>query len=471
VRRRLALTVLAVVGMVMVAFLLPLAVLVRVVAEDRALSAAEQEARYLAGVLAAVEDRTSVDVVLGQLNTGKDRSATVWLADGSRLGATVNPPADELVLARGGRSFTSSGGGARRVWVPVRQSDGTTAAAAVTVPGTTLHRGVARAWTILGLLGLVLALLAVAVADRLARAIVAPIEDLGRVTARLQHGDLAARVEPRGPPEVVEVGHTVNRLAGRIGELLADEREAVADLSHRLRTPLTALQLEAEGLHDPDERARLSGAVAELTDAVTAVIQEARRPPGERISTPADLGAVVSDRMAFWSVLAEDQQRHWSLDLAAGQRPVAVPTDDLVAVVDALLANVFNHTPEGTAFRVAVGPAPGGNARLVVEDEGPGFPAGAAPARGRSGAGSTGLGLDIAFLMKAQADYKILIISSSLDLKQYFRAVDLGARVLIGATYNGIYLEYSAGIGLMDLDSFGGTRRSVYMKLIAGYRF
>ena len=40
----------------------------------------------------------------------------------------------------------------------------------------------------------------------------------------------------------------VNRLAGRIGELLAAEREAAANLAHRLRTPLTALRLDAEAL-------------------------------------------------------------------------------------------------------------------------------------------------------------------------------------------------------------------------------
>jgi signal transduction histidine kinase len=63
--------------------------------------------------------------------------------------------------------------------------------------------------------------------------------------------------------------------------------------------------------------------------------------------------------------------------------------------VDALLGNVFAHTPEGTAFGVAVRPRAGGGAEVTVSDAGPGTRTPAVE-RGQSGAGSTGLGLDIA---------------------------------------------------------------------------
>ena len=65
--------------------------------------------------------------------------------------------------------------------------------------------------------------------------------------------------------------------------------------------------------------------------------------------------------------------------------------------MDALLGNVFAHTPDGTSFAVRLAPRPGGGALLVVADAGPGLPQGSpALRRGASGAGSTGLGLDIA---------------------------------------------------------------------------
>ncbi len=82
-----------------------------------------------------------------------------------------------------------------------------------------------------------------------------------------------------------------------------------------------------------------------------------------------------------------------------------------------------------------------------------------------------GLGFDFAFLLKAVAEYKIFIFKAGLDLKQYFKLADIAGKVLIGATYKGAFIEVSAGIGLLDMDSFAGVRRSVCIKTMAGYRF
>ena len=78
-----------------------------------------------------------------------------------------------------------------------------------------------------------------------------------------------------------------------------------------------------------------------------------------------------------------------------GSLPVRLTQGDLAAMVDALLENVFAHTPEGVEFSVAVRSRVGGGASLVVEDAGPGFARGLVPRRGTSRRGSTGLGLDI----------------------------------------------------------------------------
>ena len=97
-------------------------------------------------------------------------------------------------------------------------------------------------------------MLSVAVADQLARSLVRPLRAVAGASDRLATGDLSVRAELTGPPEVRRAGAGLNRLAVRIGELLAHERETVADLSHRLRTPLTALRIDAESLRSDAER-------------------------------------------------------------------------------------------------------------------------------------------------------------------------------------------------------------------------
>jgi signal transduction histidine kinase len=106
------------------------------------------------------------------------------------------------------------------------------------------------------------------------------------------------------------------------------------------------------------------------------------------------LRAVVNERLAFWAVLAEDQGRAWTADLDGDAVSVNVPPDDLGSAIDAVIANILAHTDEGTGFEVSVVDQ-GAFTSVIVDDEGPGFPS-ELMARGRSGGGSTGLGLDIA---------------------------------------------------------------------------
>ncbi len=111
-----------------------------------------------------------------------------------------------------------------------------------------------------------------------------PIGELARVSHGLAAGDLDARASMAGPPEVREVAGGLNHLAGRIRELIWQEREQVADLSHRLRTPLTALRLEVEAMPDaPEADGHLLHQVQALEDAVTSLIEDARtRHPREQ---------------------------------------------------------------------------------------------------------------------------------------------------------------------------------------------
>ncbi|WBB88888.1 HAMP domain-containing sensor histidine kinase [Verrucosispora sp. WMMC514] len=391
-RARLALLVAAVSVLIVIAFLVPLALLLRTAAEDRATVRATADAQSLAPVVGTADPET-VRLTVEQLAAESARPVSVFLPDGTVLGSDA-PRTPAVELAGRGQSLTAETADGREVVIAVQgRADGTTVIRTV-VPRAEMTAGVGRAWSVLALLGTLLVLIALAVADRLARTLVRPIGELSEVSHRLANAELDARVRPSGPAELREVGGALNHLAGRIQELLVQEREQVADLSHRLRTPLTALRLEAESLRDPQDAARVIDAVDGLERAVTGLIRQARwRAPTDG-AVVADAAATVADRVAFWSVLAEETGRAVDLDLAPGPVPVAVAADELAAALDALLGNVFAHTPDGTPFAVRLR-AVGDHVVLTVADEGPGIAADSVR-RGASRAGSTGLGLDIA---------------------------------------------------------------------------
>ncbi|WP_433308822.1 ATP-binding protein [Micromonospora sp. CA-269861] len=391
-RARLALLVAAVSVLTLIAFLVPLALLVRTVAEDRATVRATADAQSLVPVVGTA-DASTIRLTVEQLAAESGRQVSVFLPDGTVLGAQV-PRTPAVALAARGQSLTGESAAGREVVIAVQGRADGTGVIRIAVPQRELTTGVTRAWLVLALLGVILVLIGLLVADRLARTLVRPISDLSAVSHRLANAELDARVTPAGPPELREVAGALNHLASRIQVLLVQEREQVADLSHQLRTPLTALRLEAESLRDPDDAARITAAADGLERAVTGLIRQARWRHTPAQPASADAASIVADRVAFWSVLAEDTGRAVTLDLTPGPLLVAVAADNLTAAVDALLGNVFAHTPDGTPFAVRLA-REAGEVVLTVADEGPGMPAGAIR-RGASAAGSTGLGLDIA---------------------------------------------------------------------------
>ena len=393
-RLRVILLVVATSSLVLVSFLIPLALVLRTLAADRAVSTATDQAQSMAPLVTTLPT-DSLRLAIDQINAQARTGVTVFLPSGTELGQQA-PWSAAIQLARNGRSFTAEAAGGEQVLVAVEGLPGGPAVISIFVPGSVLRHGVTRAWLLLGGVGLLLLVLSVAVADQLARSVVRPIKALALASDRLAAGDLSARATLAGPPEVRRAGAGLNRLAVRIGELLAHERETVADLSHRLRTPLTALRIDAESLRDGAEMERLLADVSAVERTVSGIIREARRPSGDSIRASCDAAEVIGERAAFWWPLAEDQDRWMTVDLAPGPIPVRVSRDDLAACADILLENVFAHTPEGAALAIRLSPQAGGGAWLVVTDDGPGFGDADPTERGLSRGGSTGLGLDIA---------------------------------------------------------------------------
>ena len=393
-RLRISLLVVATSSLVLVSFLLPLAMVLRTLAADRAVSAATAAAQSMAPLVATMP-AGGLRLAVDQVNAETETPVTIFLPSGAELGQPA-PVSAAVLLARNGRSFRAEAPGGEQVLVAVEGLAGGSAVIRAFVPDAVLRHGVIRAWLLLGGVGLLLLVLSVLVADQLARSLVRPLTALAQASDRLAAGDLSARAAVTGPPEVRRAGTGLNRLAVRIGDLLAHERETVADLSHRLRTPLTALRIDAESLRDGAEMERLLADVGSVERTVSEIIREARRPGGGGAQAICDAARVIAERAAFWWPLAEDQDRQMAVEVAPGPLPVFVAADDLATCVDVLLGNVFAHTPEGAALAVRLSRRASGGAWLVVSDDGPGFGRADPTPRGQSSGGSTGLGLDIA---------------------------------------------------------------------------
>jgi signal transduction histidine kinase len=307
-------------------------------------------------------------------------------------------PADEIALAAGQRepAEVPVPGGVSYLEPVDLGADGTSVVE-IFVPNSDMSRGVSEAWWALGGVALFLMVVSVLTSDRLAARVVRSARGLADGARALGSGDLRARITPQGPLEMAEAARAFNAMADRVTDLMAAERELIADLSHRLRTPLTALRLEADRARTTESDGRLSQAVEAMEREVDHLINTARRPTEARAPEPdqCDASEVVRDRMGFWMAVADDQSRPFAVLGAQRRSPVRLARSELVAALDALLGNVFRYTPQGTAFEVAV-TRRDGYVALRVDDAGPGIDhPDRALRRGSSDRGSTGLGLDI----------------------------------------------------------------------------
>ncbi|HNV14786.1 MAG: HAMP domain-containing histidine kinase [Actinomycetales bacterium] len=443
-RSRITWLAAALVAGVVISFVIPLCLLVRTMAEERAVSATNSDAQSVAMIVAGVDDPASLPAVLAPTLGARTATTTVALPSGQLIGGptTTGPvttgqpssgpaqfPEDARLLAAvraDNRSMATTVDDRFHVLIPVGVADGVAIVHSVTDLGR-VRRGVYGSWAILVAVGLLLVVVSVLVARRQSARISTPVVAMAGVAHRLRSGDFEARAAATGPVEVVELGHALNQLADRIEDLLRIEREGAADLSHRLRTPVTALRLDTDQVEDPTVRARLRSHVEDLHRAIDSVVADARRPSRDAMGGWCDARVVLADRAHHWGPLAEDQGRmttviggsaNGSASGAAGEsvtgehpggehaayRPalVGLAARDLADLLDNLVDNAFAHTPEETPIRLELHVVDG-LVVLRVEDGGDGSPDTVAFARGESGAGSTGLGLDIVRRLAADA--------------------------------------------------------------------
>ena len=423
--RRLLLSYLSITAFVLLIIQVPLGVTFARAERERLVAAVERDATVLATVVedtlergaisgldpvaAAYEQRTGGRVVV------VDRSGiTVADSDPPAPGRRDLSTRPEIAAAlrgqhaTGARSSATLGGSFLYVAVPVASQGRIHGAVRITYPTSAVEARVRRVWLALAGVAVVVLGVVALVGLALARSTTRPMRSLEEATTAVARGDLGARADAdEGPPELRRLATAFNDMAARLGRLLETQRAFVADASHQLRTPLTALRLRLENLEatmPPAAADDLRAAAAEasrLARLVDGLLVLARAEAAAGPREVVDLAAVAADRQATWAPLAAEQEVELIVRRSPGAQVWGAP-GALEQVLDNLLANAVRVAPAGSRIELAIVRA-GGWVEVHVTDEGPGMPADQrvrafdrfwrGPATDREG---TGLGLAIA---------------------------------------------------------------------------
>lgn len=265
------------------------------------------------------------------------------------------------------------------VALPITSSGVVHGALRVTLDTTKVDASVHRFWFGLVLIGLgVLALMAV-VGWLIARSVTRPVRRLERAAARFAEGDLTVQdTQHEGPAELRALSTTMTTMAERLAAMLDEQRSFVADASHQLRTPLTALRLRLENLQSrlPDADAdELETAIEETTRLATLVgdlLQLARADQGGQQVASVDLAQIARDRVDTWSALAEISDVRLRVNGTDAPVHATAVVGAAEQIFDNSLDNALNVSAAGDEIVVTV-VRRDGKCLLSIADQGPGL--------------------------------------------------------------------------------------------------
>jgi signal transduction histidine kinase len=275
-------------------------------------------------------------------------------------------------------------------------------------PTGPLNQNIANLWLYLILLSCVAMAAAVLVAISFARWVSKPLARLDTAARRIADGDLTVRARAGyGPPELRRMAATFNMMAGRLEALVHGHRAMVADASHQLRTPLTALRLRLDLLaadSAPEAAAELAGAqeeIARLSRLVDGLLATARAEALTEQLENTDVLATASERVAAWQPVADGHDVKLVVEGGGsdGGLRIALGAGHLEQILDNLIDNAIDAIgARGGSLRIRAEAIEAGTV-LTVADDGPGM---TLPERSRAflryttgSQNGTGLGLAI----------------------------------------------------------------------------
>ncbi|MGP3986712.1 sensor histidine kinase [Streptomyces sp. 3N207] len=257
--------------------------------------------------------------------------------------------------------------------------DGDVAAVVLTdSPTGPMRSRILRGWLAIAVGEGAAMLLALGAALRLTGWVLKPVRTLDRAAHEIATGKLTSRVvDSVGPPELRRLAHSFNEMAGNVESVLEQQRAFVADASHQLRNPLSALLLRIEllALELPEGNEEMASVRAEgkrlarvLDDLLDLALAEHSDTAHVQLT---DVAEIAAERVAAWRPSAEQK----GVGLTAAGQSAATGWADPVALssaLDAVVDNAVKFTPDGGNVTVTVH-AEGDSVTVETADGGPGL--------------------------------------------------------------------------------------------------
>jgi len=352
VRRRLVISTIAIVLVVLAAIAVPIGRIVFDASESQLDARLDQQA----GTIEAAYSRALMDGVAPHLGAdlgvlGPDDGLMVVLTDGT-------------VVLDDGLDESSPTRSATRV-----ATDGTRII--VMTDSSPLDQDFRRQLNVLLLLALGALIAAAGLAAVQARQLARPLERLATRAGRIGEGDFSLQPFPKTRiPEIDDIGTSLEASAQRVDTMLANERHFTADASHQLRTGIAGIAMRLEILTMTDDETVAAEASAGLaqTDQLNATINDllaAARNRTTNQQTVFDLTALAMAHAEEWRPRFEALKRHVTVITANSSPPVFGTTGLAGQVIDILIDNAIRHGA-GAVTLMIDGPA------VIVIDQGPG---------------------------------------------------------------------------------------------------
>ena len=225
-RRQIVWLVAATTSVVVLAFVIPLALLIQSFARVGAMAAAKQEAQGAELLITSLHGDPRLPEFIADLD--KRTTTSVVTPSGQVYGSAIDITDPDVVRGRAGASYEDpnrANGGVVVESVLVEGSG--TYVVVARVSRAYLTQGVWEAWLTVVAIGVGLTVISVIAASIVVRRISGPLQEVASVAHQLRSGNLEARAEPTGSHETRELAEALNGLADRITELLAAERAAI----------------------------------------------------------------------------------------------------------------------------------------------------------------------------------------------------------------------------------------------------